>query len=142
MTKNRTFKSINYNGRVYNLLTLPNTNFFKFEIINKYGSHIERIYKERTGKNVFGISHFIEHLGFRATKDFDTATLLKLIKNGLGFSGLEWAYMLFGCAVAYGVSYFAIKFLMRYIKTHDFKVFGWYRIVLGAAVILYFVLAR
>ena len=81
MTKNRTFKSINYNGRVYNLLTLPNTNFFKFEIINKYGSHIERIYKERTGKNVFGISHFIEHLGFRATKDFDTATLLKLIKN-------------------------------------------------------------
>lgn len=81
MSKNRTFKSITHNGRVYNLLTLPNTNFFKFEIINKYGSHVERIYQERTGKNVFGISHFIEHLGFRATKDFDTATLLKLIKN-------------------------------------------------------------
>ncbi len=66
------------------------------------------------------------------------ASLLKLIKNGLGFSGLEWAYMLFGCAVAYGVSYFAIKFLMRYIKTHDFKVFGWYRIVLGLIVLAYF----
>jgi predicted Zn-dependent peptidase len=46
-----------------------------------YGSHIERIFKQKTGKNVYGISHFIEHLGFRATKDFSTTELLKHLKN-------------------------------------------------------------
>lgn len=66
------------------------------------------------------------------------ASLLKLVKNGLGFNGLEWMYLLFGCLVAYGVSYFAIKFLLRYIKSHDFKIFGWYRIVLGLLVLAYF----
>ncbi len=81
MNTNRTFKSIIHDGKKFNILALPDTNFFKFEIINKFGSHIERIYNERTGKNVYGISHFIEHLGFRATKDYDSATLLKLIKN-------------------------------------------------------------
>ena len=81
MTLKKTFKSIEFDGKKFNILALPDTNFFKFEIINKYGSHIERIYKERTGKNVYGIAHFIEHLGFRATKDYDSATLLKLLKN-------------------------------------------------------------
>jgi len=81
MTKKRTFKQQTHNGYNFNLLALPNTNFFKFEIINKYGSHIERIYQERTGKNVYGISHFIEHLGFRQTKDFSTVELMKLLKN-------------------------------------------------------------
>lgn len=47
-----------------------------------------------------------------------------------------------GMIVAFVVSILTIKFLMGYIKKHDFKAFGWYRIVLGAAVILYFVLAR
>mgnify|MGYP001037531502 CR=1 FL=1 len=78
---NRTFKSIERKGRKYNILALPNTNFFKFEIINKYGSNIERIYEERTGKNVYGIAHFVEHLGFRATKDYTTEELLRELKN-------------------------------------------------------------
>lgn len=77
----RTYKQITSNGKTFNMLSLPGTNFFKFEIINMYGSHIERLYQERTGKNVFGISHFIEHLGFRAPKDFTTNELLSLIKN-------------------------------------------------------------
>ena len=81
MNNKRTYAQKVINGKKYNILALPNTNFFKFEIINMYGSHIERIYKEKTGKNVYGISHFIEHLGFRATKDFDTPTLLKHLKN-------------------------------------------------------------
>jgi len=46
--------------------------------------------------------------------------------------------LLLGCAVSFGVSVFAIKFLMKYIKNHDFKVFGYYRIVLGVIVLLYF----
>lgn len=77
----RTYKQVEKNGVTYNMLALPDTNFFKFEIINMYGANIERLYKERTGKNVYGISHFIEHLGFRAPKDYSTQELMKLVKN-------------------------------------------------------------
>ena len=49
-------------------------------------------------------------------------------------------YFFFGMLVAFAVSIFAIKFLMQYIKKHDFKAFGWYRIVLGVIVLLYFVI--
>ncbi len=65
--------------------------------------------------------------------------LLKfLLKSGFAFSGTELAVLLVGMAIAFGVSIAAIKFLMGYIKKHDFKVFGWYRIVLGVIVLLYF----
>ncbi len=66
------------------------------------------------------------------------ASLLKLLKFGLAFSGTEAAVLIVGMIVAFVVSIFAIKFLMGYIKKHDFKVFGWYRIVLGIIVLLYF----
>ena len=66
------------------------------------------------------------------------ASLLKLLKFGLAFTGVELAVLIVGMVVAFGVSIFAIKFLMGYIKKHDFKVFGWYRIVLGIVVLLYF----
>ena len=49
--------------------------------------------------------------------------------------------MLVGVVVAFAVSLFVIKFLMQYIKKHDFKVFGWYRIILGVAMLAYFALA-
>lgn len=63
---------------------------------------------------------------------------LKLIKFGLLFSIGEFVILLVGMAVAFLVSLLVIKFLMRYIKKHDFKIFGWYRIVLGALVLFYF----
>ena len=63
---------------------------------------------------------------------------LKLIKFGLSFTGAELAILIIGCVVAYLVSIVVIKFLMGYIKKHDFKIFGWYRIVLGGIVLLYF----
>lgn len=66
------------------------------------------------------------------------ASFIKLLKFGLAFTGTELAVLLFGMIVAFGVSIFAIKFLMGYIKKHDFKVFGWYRIALGIIVLLYF----
>ncbi len=66
------------------------------------------------------------------------ASLLKLVKFGFNFSGSEAAVLITGMIVAFLVSVFVIKFLMDYIKKHDFKVFGWYRIVLGILVILYF----
>lgn len=66
------------------------------------------------------------------------ASLLKLVKFGFVFTGSELAVLLIGMAVAFLVSVFVIKFLMDYIKKHDFKVFGWYRIVLGILVLMYF----
>ncbi len=64
------------------------------------------------------------------------ASFLKLVKFGFAFTGPELGLLLLGCAVAFVVSVFAIRFLMGYIKKHDFKVFGYYRIVLGAIIIL------
>ncbi len=68
------------------------------------------------------------------------ASLLKILKFGFSFSGLELAVLAAGTLVAFIVSIFVIKFLMTYIKKHDFKVFGWYRIVLGCIVVMYFLL--
>lgn len=68
------------------------------------------------------------------------ASLIKLLKFGLAFTGTELAVLIVGMVVAFVVSVFAIKFLMGYIKKHDFKVFGWYRIILGIIVLIYFML--
>jgi undecaprenyl-diphosphatase len=70
------------------------------------------------------------------------ASALKLIKNGAAFSANEWILLLVGTVVSYIVSVFAIKFLMGYIKKHDFKAFGYYRIVLGVVVIAYFAITN
>ncbi|MCI8442883.1 MAG: undecaprenyl-diphosphate phosphatase [Provencibacterium sp.] len=63
---------------------------------------------------------------------------LKLLKFGLNFSSEELVILLCGMLVAFLVSIFAIRFLVGYIKKHNFKVFGWYRIALGALVLVYF----
>ena len=68
-------------------------------------------------------------------------SFLKIFKFGLSFTGTELSMLLIGSAVAFFVSLFVIHFLMGYIKRHDFKVFGWYRIVLGTALLLYFTLS-
>ena len=68
------------------------------------------------------------------------ASALKMIKFGLHYSAMEVAILITGCLVAFFVSVFAIKFLMSYIKKHDFKVFGYYRIALGVLVLLYFII--
>ena len=70
------------------------------------------------------------------------ASLLKLVKFGLNFTADEMTLLLTGMVVAFAVSMLTIKFLMGYIKKHDFKVFGWYRIVLGIIVLAYFLLAK
>lgn len=70
------------------------------------------------------------------------ASLLKIVKYGANFSANEIIILLTGMLVAYIVSIFVIKFLMGYIKKHDFKVFGWYRIVLGILVLGYFIIFK
>lgn len=64
--------------------------------------------------------------------------LLKFVAKGGGFATMEVVMLLVGCIVAFFVSVLAIKFLMGYIKKNDFKVFGYYRIVLGLLVLAYF----
>lgn len=66
------------------------------------------------------------------------ASLLKVVKFGFQFTSAEVILLLAGMVSAFVVSMLVISFLMGYIKKHDFKVFGWYRIVLGALVLLYF----
>ena len=70
------------------------------------------------------------------------ASLLKLVKFGLAFTGIEIAVLLVGMLVSFVVSVVVIKFLMSYIKKHNFKVFGYYRIILGIAVLAYFFLIK
>lgn len=65
-------------------------------------------------------------------------SLLKLVKFGFDFTGPELATLVIGMVVAFMVSVVVIRFLMSYIKKHDFKVFGWYRIVLGIIVLISF----
>ena len=68
------------------------------------------------------------------------ASALKLLKFGFTLSSPELITLVVGMVVAFAVSLLAIRFLMSYIKKHDFKVFGWYRIVLGVIVLAFFTL--
>ena len=74
------------------------------------------------------------------------ASLLKLLKYivkvGLSFTGLEIGILIVATITAFAVSMFVIKFLINYIRKHDFKVFGYYRIVLGILVLLYFLIMK
>lgn len=92
------------------------------------------------GALLIGISRTVaaEFTFYLAVPVMFGASLLKLVKFGFDFTGTEMAVLLTGMATALVVSIVVIKFLMDYIKKHDFKVFGWYRIILGALVIVYF----
>ncbi|MFR3145376.1 MAG: undecaprenyl-diphosphate phosphatase [Eubacterium callanderi] len=98
------------------------------------------------GATLLGCSRYVatEFSFFLAVPVMLGASLLKIVKffvkTGVGFTGMEIGILLIGMAVAFVVSVFAIKFLMGYIRRHDFKAFGWYRIVLGIIVILYAVI--
>lgn len=70
------------------------------------------------------------------------ASFIKVLKFGFDFTGTELSILLVGCVTAFAVSMASIKFLMGYVKRHDFKVFGWYRIALGAVVLAYFFLLK
>ena len=89
---------------------------------------------------LMGLSRTVaaEFTFFLAIPTMFGASLLKLIKflkNGMTFSGMEIAVLSVSSIVAFAVSLLALNFLMGYVKKHDFKVFGWYRIVLGLAVL-------
>lgn len=81
-----------------------------------------------------------EYTFFLAIPVMFGASALKLIKFGFDFSGTELLFLFTGTITAFITSVFSIKFLMGYIKKHDFTVFGWYRIILGCCVLLYFII--
>lgn len=91
------------------------------------------------GALLIGVSREVaaEFTFFLAIPAMFGASLLKLIKFGFHFTGAEFGLLMLGCIVSFGLSVIAIKFLMGYIKQHDFKVFGYYRIVLGGIIILW-----
>lgn len=95
------------------------------------------------GALLIGVSRTVaaEFTFFLAIPVMFGASLLKILKFGLAFTGMEWAILLSGMIVAFVVSIIVIRFLMGYIKKHDFKVFGWYRIVLGILVLAYFMIS-
>lgn len=90
------------------------------------------------GALLIGVSRKVaaEYTFYLAVPVMFGASLLKIVKFGLKFSILEFFILVVGMVVAFVVSVFVIKFLMNYIKKHDFKVFGKYRIALGALVLL------
>ena len=98
------------------------------------------------GALLIGVSRYVaaEFTFFLAIPVMFGASGLKILKflmEGDGFTGMEATMLLVGCIVAFFVSVFAIKFLMGYIKKNDFKVFGYYRIVLGVLVLGYFLIS-
>ena len=92
------------------------------------------------GALLIGVSRDVaaEFTFFLAIPVMFGASLLKLIKFGLVFTSFELIVLLVGMLVAFIVSIWAIKFLVGYIKKHDFKVFGWYRIILGIILLVYY----
>lgn len=92
------------------------------------------------GALLLGISRTVaaEYTFFLAIPVMFGASALKLFKFGLAFTPMQVFLLLLGMIVSFAVSVIAIKFLMKYIKNHDFKAFGYYRIVLGIVVFLFF----
>lgn len=92
------------------------------------------------GGMILGASRYVsaEFTFFLAIPVMFGASLLKLVKFGLAFSFGEFFALILGMVVSFVVSILAIKFLMNYIKKHNFKVFGIYRIILGIVILVFF----
>ena len=92
------------------------------------------------GALLIGVSRTVaaEYTFFLAIPVMFGASLLKVVKFGFDFTAQELTLLSIGTVVSFIVSLFVLRFLMGYIKKHDFKIFGWYRIVLGIVVLLYF----
>lgn len=92
------------------------------------------------GGLVLGTSRFVatEFSFFMSIPIMFGASFIKLLGFGFHFEVVELLYLIVGMVVAFVVSIVAIRFLLSYLKKNDFKAFGWYRIVLGIVVLLYF----
>lgn len=96
------------------------------------------------GAMILGVSRVAgaEFSFFLAVPVMFGASLIKLLKFGFTFTGMELAVLAVGTLTSFIVSVIAIKFLISYVRRHDFSLFGYYRIALGALVIAYFLITR
>lgn len=96
------------------------------------------------GGMILGLSRGVaaEYSFFMSIPVMCGASLLKMLKFGFSYTGEEILFLITGTVVSFLVSLFAIKFLMGYIKRNDFKAFGYYRIILGIIVLVYFLLTK
>ena len=90
------------------------------------------------GALLIGVSRTVaaEYTFFLAIPVMFGASLLKVVKFGFSFTALEIEVLITGTFVSFAVSLLAVRFLMEYVKKHDFQLFGWYRIILGAIVLV------
>ena len=98
------------------------------------------------GAIILGTSRYVatEFSFFLAIPTMVGVSLLKIGKflvNGNAFTGEQWAILLTGTVVSFIVAFISIKWLLKFVQTHDFKPFGWYRIALGIVVLLVLFLA-
>ena len=126
--KDLTYKTAVYIGLFQVLSLIPGT--------SRSGATI-------VGALLLGVSRYVaaEFTFFLAIPVMVGASGIKLLKfflEGEGMTGMEVTMLGVGCITAFVISILAIKFLIGYIKKNDFKVFGWYRIVLGVIVLIYF----
>lgn len=136
--KNRTAKVDSLSDLTYKLVIMIGM----FQLLAAIFPGVSRSGATIVGALLIGVSRTVaaEFTFFLAIPVMAGASLLKLLKFGFDFTANELIILAIGFLVAFGVSLIVIKFLLKYIKKHDFKVFGWYRIVLGVLVIAYFAL--
>ena len=132
--KGKRFKITSLNEITYNTALIIGI----FQLIAAIFPGTSRSGATIVGALLIGVSRTVaaEFTFFLAIPVMFGASLLKLIKFGLVFTTNEFILLIIGMLVAFLISMLTIKFLMSYIKKHDFKVFGYYRIVLGAAIII------
>ena len=108
-----------------------------FIVIENYHKGTSRSGATIVGALLIGVSRTVaaEYTFFLAIPVMFGASILKIAKFGLDFSTSEVIILFVGCVIAFAVSLIVIRFLMGYIKKHDFKVFGYYRIILGVFVL-------
>lgn len=95
------------------------------------------------GSMLMGVSRYVaaEFSFFLAVPAMAGASLIKVVKFGWNFTGSELSILALGMVIAFGGSIIVIRFLLDYVKRHDFKIFGYYRIILGIIVVAwYFIL--
>lgn len=136
--KGKRFKITSLNEITYNTALIIGI----FQLIAAIFPGTSRSGATIVGALLIGVSRTVaaEFTFFLAIPVMFGASLLKLIKFGLVFTTNEFILLIIGMLVAFLISMLTIKFLMSYIKKHDFKVFGWYRIVLGIIVLVYFMI--
>ena len=134
--KGKTPKVVNMNQLTYKMAIIIGL----FQLIAAIFPGTSRSGSTIVGALLIGVSREVaaEFTFFLAIPVMFGASLLKLLKFGFVFTGFELIILAVGTIVSFVVSVWAIKFLMGYIKKHDFKVFGWYRIILGIILLVYF----